>query len=177
MGAADVDLSTRPSVGEARRKVGAHGSHLRWTRWCMKRTLAALALAALTASTPAQPAQSPYVPDADPLVRQKIEQWQDLKLGLLMHWGTYSQWGIVESWSLCAEDESWCKRSMDDYTAYKAAYEALQTTFNPVRFDPDRWAKAAKDAGMRYVVFTTKHHDGFSMFCLLYTSDAADERS
>jgi alpha-L-fucosidase len=69
----------------------------------MKRTLAALALAALTASTSAQPTQSPYVPDADPLVRQKIEQWQDLKLGLLMHWGTYSQWGIVESWSLCAE--------------------------------------------------------------------------
>lgn len=130
----------------------------------MKRTLAALALAALTASTAAQPAQSPYVPDADPLVRQKIEQWQDLKLGLLMHWGTYSQWGIVESWSLCSEDESWCKRSMDDYTAYKAAYEKLQTTFNPVKFDPERWAKAAHDAGMKYVVFTTKHHDGFNMF-------------
>ena len=43
-------------------------------------------------------------------------QWQDLKLGLLMHWGTYSQWGIVESWSLCSEDEAWCTaRSMDDY--------------------------------------------------------------
>ena len=53
---------------------------------------------------------------------------------------------------------------MDDYVEYKKAYEALQTTFNPVKFDPERWAKAAKDAGMKYVVFTTKHHDGFSMF-------------
>ena len=43
-----------------------------------------------------------YVPETDPLVLQKLEQWQDLKFGLLMHWGTYSQWGIVESWSICA---------------------------------------------------------------------------
>ena len=105
-----------------------------------------------------------YVEETDPLVRQKLEEWQDLKLGLLMHWGPYSQWGIVESWSLCSEDVGWCQRSMDDYHEYKKAYEALQTTFNPTEFDPERWAGAARDAGMKYVVFTTKHHDGFSMF-------------
>ena len=44
------------------------------------------------------------------------------------------------------------------------AYEGLKTTFNPTKFDPGKWAAAAADAGMRYVVFTTKHHDGFSMF-------------
>ena len=86
-----------------------------------------------------------------------------------MHWGPYSQWGIVESWSLCSEDEPWCRRSMEDYAEYKKAYENLQTTFNPVEFDPERWARAAKDAGMRYVVFTTKHHDGFTMFDSRYT--------
>jgi alpha-L-fucosidase len=109
-----------------------------------------------------------YFSDPDPLVQAKLDQWQDLKLGLLMHWGTYSQWGIVESWSLCSEDEGWCRSpqrdSIGDYATYKTAYEKLQTTFNPVKFDPVRWARAAKDAGMRYVVFTTKHHDGFSMF-------------
>jgi len=105
-----------------------------------------------------------YTAPTDPLVEAKLEKWQDLKLGLLMHWGTYSQWGIVESWSLCSEDEPWCKRSMQDYGEYKKAYEKLQTTFNPVKFDPDKWADAAKAAGMKYVVFTTKHHDGFSMF-------------
>ncbi len=109
-------------------------------------------------------AQERYVPETDPLVREKLEAWQDLKLGLLMHWGPYSQWGVVESWSLCSEDVGWCRRKIDDYGEYKKAYEALQTTFNPTGFDPARWARAAKQAGMRYVVFTTKHHDGFSMF-------------
>ena len=105
-----------------------------------------------------------YVEETDPVVLEKLEEWQDLKLGLLMHWGPYSQWGIVESWSLCSEDVGWCQRSMDNYDEYKRAYEALQTTFNPTKFDPERWARAARDAGMKYVVFTTKHHDGFSMF-------------
>jgi len=124
------------------------------------------ALLVLAAATPvrAQQGSPVYVPEKDSLVRQKLEHWQDLKLGLLMHWGTYSQWGIVESWSLCSEDEPWCRRKTDNYTEYKMSYEALQTTFNPVKFDPERWAKAAKDAGMKYVVFTTKHHDGFNMF-------------
>jgi alpha-L-fucosidase len=111
-----------------------------------------------------QHGEEQYVPDPDPLVQQKLEEWQDLKFGLLMHWGPYSQWGIVESWSICAEDEPWCRRSMDDYEAYKKAYENLKTTFNPIDFDPEKWAVAAKEAGMRYMIFTTKHHDGFCMF-------------
>jgi alpha-L-fucosidase len=128
--------------------------------------LAALGAALVlgSASARAQRGEDEYVEETDPLVRQRLEAWQDLKLGLLLHWGPYSQWGIVESWSLCSEDEPWCTRSMDDYGEYKSAYEALQTTFNPTGFDPERWALAAKDAGMKYVVFTTKHHDGFSMF-------------
>jgi alpha-L-fucosidase len=105
-----------------------------------------------------------YVPETDPLVLENLEKWQDLKFGLLMHWGTYSQWGIVESWSICAEDEGWCRRKNPDYVEYKKNYVNLQTTFNPVNFDPAKWAKAARNAGMRYVVFTTKHHDGFCMF-------------
>jgi len=108
-----------------------------------------------------------YVAPTDPLVQRNLGEWQDLKLGLLMHWGTYSQWGIVESWSLCPEDEGWCERRGEhaaNWYDYKSAYEGLQTTFNPTRFDPTRWAAAAQSAGMRYVVFTTKHHDGFCMF-------------
>jgi alpha-L-fucosidase len=114
-----------------------------------------------------------YVPVDDPLVREKLEQWQDLKLGLLMHWGAYSQWGIVESWSICPEDYGWCARregeNPQDYYAYLQEYEGLQTTFNPVRFDPEKWSAAAAHAGMKYVVFTTKHHDGFCMFDSQYT--------
>jgi alpha-L-fucosidase len=108
-----------------------------------------------------------YVPVTDPAVCQKLEEWQDAKLGLMVTWGIYSQWGIVESWSLCAEDEGWCRRTgpyAADYDAYKKAYRGLTTTFAPTRFDPRRWAEAAARAGMKYLVFTTKHHDGFCMF-------------
>jgi alpha-L-fucosidase len=114
-----------------------------------------------------------YVPETDPMVLKKLAEWQNIKFGLLMHWGTYSQWGIVESWSLCPEDEGWCQRTKgtapQDYFSYKKEYEGLQTTFNPTAFDPARWARAAKEAGMKYVVFTTKHHDGFCMFDSKYT--------
>ena len=112
-------------------------------------------------------AQAPYVAPTDTTVVAKLEQWKDLKFGLLMHWGPYSQWGVVESWSICPEDEGWCERKPQHgatYAEYVKNYEALQTTFNPAKFDPTPWAKAAKDAGMKYMVFTTKHHDGFCMF-------------
>ena len=114
-----------------------------------------------------------YVPDPSAAVRERVEEWQDLKFGLMMHWGSYSQWGIVESWSLCPEDYGWCRRTKgsnpDDYFLYKQEYEGLKKTFNPVQFDPDKWAQAAEKAGMKYVVFTTKHHDGFTMYDSKYT--------
>ena len=114
-----------------------------------------------------------YVPETDSLTNIKLAEWQDLKFGLLMHWGPYSQWGIVESWSICPEDYGWCERKKgsnpQDYFSYKKEYEDLRKTFNPIGFNPEKWAKAAKKAGMKYVVFTTKHHDGFSMFDSKYT--------
>ncbi len=108
-----------------------------------------------------------YFPPADSLVIRKLDKWQDYKFGLLMHWGPYSQWGVVESWSICPEDEDWCRRRgpyANDYFAYRKAYEQLQLTFNPAEFNPAQWAVAARQGGMKYMVFTTKHHDGFCMF-------------
>jgi len=109
-----------------------------------------------------------YYPVKDNLVKEKLEQWQDLKFGLMMTWGPYSQWGIVESWSLCPEDYGWCQRragaNPENYFEYKKEYENLKTTFNPVQFNPEKWAKAAQAAGMKYVVAMAKHHDGFCMF-------------
>ena len=108
-----------------------------------------------------------YKPPEDVLVQQKLKDWGQLKFGLMITWGTYSQWGVVESWSLCPEDEDWCKRTgpyASDWNLYKKEYEKLQTSFNPVKFAPEKWAKAAKDAGMKYVLAMAKHHDGFCMF-------------
>lgn len=99
----------------------------------------------------------------DAQVLEKLDQWQDQKFGMIIHWGLYAVPGIIESWELCSED--WINRpdSMT-YCEYKEWYWGLKDKFNPVNFNPEQWAKSAKDAGMRYVVFTTKHHDGFSMF-------------
>ncbi len=134
----------------------------------MKTIFAFLALISSLALLPAAAAPAPRAADdereTDPAVLKKLDWFQDAKFGLMMHWGPYSQWGVTESWTICSEDEPWCSRTMPDYVAYKKAYEALAGTFNPVKFDPAKWAAAAKAAGMRYVVFTTKHHDGFSMF-------------
>src|SRR6187549_1736975 len=105
-----------------------------------------------------------YFPDPDTAIQHRLEEWQDLKFGLLMHWGPYSQWGVVESWSICPEDLGWATGGRkpgisDSYTGYLKQYENLKTTFNPTQFNPSKWAEAAKAAGMKYVVFTTKHHD------------------
>jgi alpha-L-fucosidase len=130
----------------------------------MKKTLACLFMLLLFNIVKAQQG---YVYPTDTAVQHKLAQWQDLKFGLFMHWGPYSEWGVVESWSICPEDEGWTQRKgpyAADYKTYVKAYENLQTTFNPTHFDPNKWVKAAKDAGMKYVVFTTKHHDGFCMF-------------
>jgi alpha-L-fucosidase len=115
----------------------------------------------------AQEHHQQYFPPTDSLVLQQLDKWQGFKFGLMMHWGTYAQLGVVESWSICPEDEDWCVRRgpfKNNYFAYVQAYEALQRTFNPIQFQPEKWAKAAKYAGMKYMVFTTKHHDGFCMF-------------
>ncbi len=106
-----------------------------------------------------------YQAPADIKVAAKLSQWGDKKFGLFMHWGIYSIPGIVESWSINSEDASWIPRdSTKNYEDYKRWYFDLSKQFNPVNFDPKIWASYAKKAGMQYVVFTTKHHDGFSMF-------------
>jgi alpha-L-fucosidase len=120
-------------------------------------------------------AQQEYTPDTSKVIQQRLEDWQDLKFGLLMHWGTYSQWGIVESWSICPEDLSWATGGRkpgvsESYNDYVSQYEQLQTTFNPEKFNPEKWSAAAKYAGMKYMVFTTKHHDGFCMFDTQYSN-------
>lgn len=135
--------------------------------FCKNVLAVALSFTAAAAFPQAHNVSSGYQKPTDPQVLENLEQWQDMKFGLFMHWGTYSQWGIVESWSLCPEDEGWTQRKPEhgaSYNEYVKNYENLQTTFNPTDFNPDKWADAAKAAGMKYVVFTTKHHDGFAMF-------------
>lgn len=121
----------------------------------------------LPAQSSVHPASSQYVYPKEPDVATKLEHWRDQKFGIIIHWGLYAVPGIVESWTLCNED--WVTRDSNTrYEDYKKWYWGLKESFNPVQFEPAQWAQAAKAAGMRYLVFTTKHHDGFSMFDTRY---------
>lgn len=120
-------------------------------------------------------AQSERDFETDTLILNRLEKWQDLKFGFMAHWGIYAQWGIVESWSIC--NEPWIDRGGVPYNRYVADYWALNKTFNPQGFDASEWAQLAQDAGMRYVVFTTKHHDGFCMFKTAYTGYSVADAS
>ena len=99
----------------------------------------------LTATTHAQQgfvheSSSGYIYPEDKEVLQKLDQWQDLKFGVLFHWGLYAIPGIVESWSICSEDVEWISRdSTMKYEDYKKWYWGLKDEFNPTDFDPDQW--------------------------------------
>lgn len=108
-----------------------------------------------------------YVWSKDPKVLKKLDWFRDQKIALMMHWGPYSQLGIVESWALSDADAEWSRHCIDwEVTGkeFKEQYFDLNKTFNPLRFDPENWAEIAQEAGVRYMIFTTKHHDGFCMW-------------
>ncbi len=113
-------------------------------------------------------------PDA-PLLLERLEWFQDQKLGLMMHWGPYSQIGAVESWALSDEDAAWSRSELEwdvDGEDLKRHYFGLNRSFNPVRFEPRAWADLAAEGGFKYFIFTTKHHDGFCM----WDTDTTDYR-
>lgn len=113
-----------------------------------------------------------YVWPTDERVLKKLEWFKDQKLALMMHWGAYSQLGIVESWALSDADAEWSRGGIDwnvSAEEFKKQYFDLNKSFNPVRFQPYKWAEMAKDAGFKYLIFTTKHHDGFCMWDTKYT--------
>lgn len=130
------------------------------------------ALLLVTSPGQLQAAEPPATsPDTEPWLPARMEWFQDLKFGFIMHWAPYSQWGCIESWPLVEEDKwarpddlpAWVERGKD-LARFQHDYWLLPKTFNPQRFDPNKWARAAKQAGMKYVIFTTKHHDGFCMY-------------
>ncbi|WP_413522237.1 alpha-L-fucosidase [Brochothrix thermosphacta] len=103
--------------------------------------------------------------DLKPELSSKIEWFKDQKIGVIFHWGLYSEAGIVESWQLSAED-NWARKKpwRNDLTTLRHDYWQLNKNFNPLQFNPNSWAKQVKDAGFKYMLFTTKHHDGFNMY-------------
>lgn len=113
-----------------------------------------------------------YVRPENPLIQERLEWFQDQKLALMMHFGIYSQMGICESWPLSSEDADWSRKGVSwesDEKTFRDQYVSMNKSFNPVCIRPDQWAEFAKENGFKYLIFTTKHHDGFCMFDTKYT--------
>ena len=98
---------------------------------------------------------------ADTAKEQRLQWFRDAKYGLFVHWGLYAipagEWKGQRSLGL----GEWI---MNRAKIPVREYEALAKQFNPVKFDPDAWVRMAQDAGMKYIVITSKHHDGFALF-------------
>ena len=113
----------------------------------MTRLRTAAALLALSLPTLAQAPQLDNKPD-------RLEQFRDQGLGLFIHWSIDSQLGVIISHSLAGASDEYVTRF----------YRDLPRTFDPTHFDPDALARLASLSGFRYMVFTTKHHNGFAMW-------------
>jgi len=81
---------------------------------------------------------------------ERMAWWREARFGMFIHWGVYA----VPAG----------ERIMNRGKIPVAEYKEIAKQFNPVKYDPDSWVRMAKDAGMKYIVITSKHHDGFALF-------------
>jgi alpha-L-fucosidase len=117
----------------------------------MKKSLLSLLLFAIQCSLFAQ----------STLNSPKMDWWKEARFGMFIHWGLYAvPAGVWDGKDVLGIGE-WIMLRGKIPTK---DYQQLATKFNPVQFNADAWVKLAKDAGMKYIVITSKHHDGFAMF-------------
>lgn len=140
---------------------------------CLLSTI--LAGTAFAWSQPASTAQSAAIPLDKPRplpgprpTAATIKAWQDRKFGMFIHFGLYSTLGGV--WQGKKIDNGYSEQIMANAPIPLDQYAALAAKFNPTNFDPDAIVALAKAAGMKFIVITAKHHDGFNMFGTKQTS-------
>lgn len=101
-------------------------------------------------------------------VKEKLEWFKDQKFALMVHMGLYTQMGIMASWGLSDHDASWSRKEFETENIsgkeYREMYFNLNKSFNPIRYNPQTWAEIASEGGFKYLIFTTKHHDGFCLW-------------
>lgn len=119
-------------------------------------TLAVLAMV-LSCKTPKEEEKEPE----QLTTGSRMQWWDDAKFGLFIHWGVYAvPAGVYQEKEIAGIGEWIMNRGKIPVEAYKN-YSAQ---FNPVNYNPEEWVRMAKNAGMKYIVITSKHHDGFALF-------------
>ena len=101
-------------------------------------------------------AETTPLPEILPPEQESLQQWQAMRFGMFIHWGPVS---------LTAREIGWSRGKPTP----RAEYDTLYKRFNPVKFNADEWALLAKQTGMKYMVLTAKHHDGFCLWDSKYT--------
>ncbi|MFO7976648.1 MAG: alpha-L-fucosidase [Candidatus Hydrogenedentota bacterium] len=100
--------------------------------------------------------ESAEAPDIRPTAQKSLRDFQDMRFGMFIHWGPVALKGTEIGWSRGRE-------------VPVEEYDQLYKQFNPTKFDATEWVRIAKDAGMKYMVLTSKHHDGFCLWDSQYT--------
>lgn len=90
---------------------------------------------------------------------ERMEWWREARFGMFIHWGLYSQ--LAGEWKGETNHAEWIRTTAQ---IPLEVYDSLINEFNPVKFEAEAWVKMAKDAGMKYIVITSKHHDGFCLW-------------
>src|ERR1051325_1597244 len=92
---------------------------------------------------------------------RRMKWWREARFGMFIHWGPYAVPAGEYKGQRSKRIGEWI---MEWANIPRAEYETFATNFNPVKFDAAEWVRLAKEAGMKYIVITSKHHDGFSMY-------------
>ncbi|MDP8242704.1 MAG: alpha-L-fucosidase [Candidatus Hinthialibacter antarcticus] len=119
--------------------------------------LGAGAMGALTIGANSYAAQTKILPAS----AESLDEWRKMRFGMFIHWGPVSLTGKEIGWSRASETNETKTRWQE--------YDQLYKRFNPESFDADEWVSVAQDTGMKYVVLTSRHHDGFCLWDSAYT--------